>query len=343
MRIVLGAVGAVLLVLAGGAGGYLLADDGSDAESALPEGWALCSNPARGFAIGYPARWHTDAVAEEERCEFFDPQPFNVPRQSDFSGAALEIDPGGEKFETVVDGLVDQRFARVLEETRLQGRRAVRIETEASGESLEGKGTKVTSWVVDQGGTAFVARTTGFLGQGFEYASHQATLDRAIETLEFFTPTATPLADGRLLPAQPELPAAVETKRVAIAQAAAARDYEALDRLLPRTGGFEYTFGGPVAGGPTAYWRRLEATTEEAPLETLVAVLALPHTTVRGIYVWPFAFDRDPEQLTDEELELLSTFATPREIQGWREFGGYIGYRAGIEPDGDWIFYVAGD
>lgn len=83
--------------------------------------------------------------------------------------------------------------------------------------------------------------------------------------------------------------------------------------------------------------------TDEAPLDTLVAVLALPFTKVRGIYVWPFALDRDPRQLTEEELELLSTFATPREIEGWREFDGYIGYGAGIEPDGDWVFYVAGD
>lgn len=155
-------------------------------------------------------------------------------------------------------------------------------------------------------------------------------------------PTGVTVAGGRVLPHQRELPDAVERSRIAIAEAAAARDYEALARLIPEDS-FEYTFGGPVPGGPTAYWRRLEATTDEAPLDTLVAVLALPHTRARGIYVWPFAFDRDPARLTEDELERLSTFATPQEIQAWREFGGYIGYRAGIEPDGDWIFYVAGD
>jgi hypothetical protein len=346
VKVVLGAVGAVLLVVAAGTGGYLLADDDTadEREVALPQGWALCSNDDRGFAIGFPGRWHADEVAEHESCEYFDPDPFEVPPQSDFSGTALEIDPVGEEYQTVVDGLVDRRFARVLarRETTVAGRPAVRIETEASGASLEGKGTKVTSWVVDRGGTAFIARTTGFLGQGFEYASHQATLDRAIETLVFFAPTAVPLADGRVLPHQPELPDRVERTRIAIAEAAAARNYDALARLIPDDG-FEYTFGGAVEGGPTAYWRRLEATTDETPLDTLVAVVALPYTKVRGIYVWPFAFDRDPKQLTEEELELLSTFATPREIKGWREFGGYIGWRAGIQPDGDWVFYVAGD
>jgi hypothetical protein len=345
VKIVLGAIGAVLLVIAGAAGGYLLADDGDsdEREVTLPQGWALCSNHDRGFAVGFPARWHTDEVAEQESCEYFDPDPFDVPPQSDFSGTALEIDPGGEEYRVVVDGLVDRRFARVLarKETTVLGRPAVRIETEATGQGFEDRGVKVTSWVVDRDGAAFVVRTTGFPGKA-DYATRQATLDRAIETLSFFTPTAVQLADGRVLPRRPELPDPVERTRIAIAEAAAARNYDALAQLIPEDG-FEYTFGGPVPGGPAAYWRRLEASTEEAPLDTLVAVLALPYTKVRGIYVWPFAFDRAPEQLTEEELELLATFATPREIEGWREFGGYIGYRAGIEPDGDWVFYVAGD
>jgi hypothetical protein len=346
VKAVLGAVGVVLLVLAGAVGGYLLAesdDDSGQREAALPQGWALCSNHHRGFAIGYPARWHTDAVAAHDSCEYFDPKPFDVPAQSDFTGTALEVDPDGEDYATVVDGLVDRRFARVLarRETTVLGRRAVRLETEGTGEGFEDPGVKITLWVVDRGGDAFVVGTRGVPGNG-DYATRQATLDRAIGTLAFFTPTAVPLADGRVLPHQDELPDPVERTRTAIARAASARDYRALARLIPEDG-FEYTFGGAVEGGPTAYWQRLEATTDEAPLDTLVAVLALPYTKVRGLYVWPFAFDRNPERLTDEELELVSTFATPREIQGWREFRGYIGYRAGIEPDGDWVFYVAGD
>jgi hypothetical protein len=336
--------GAALLVLAGGVGGYVLARDEPDEETALPQGWALCSNAARGFAIGYPARWHTDAVAPEESCEYLDPEPFEVPPQSDFSGTALEVDPGGEPYAEVVDGLVDRRFARVLarRETRVAGRPAVRLESEATGEGFEGEGVKVTSWVVDRDGRAFVVRTTGFPGKG-DYASRQSTLDRAVETLVFFTATAVSLADGRILPAQPELPDAVERTRIAIAKAAAGRDYRALAGLVPQSGGFEYTFGGAVRGGPASYWRRLEATTDEAPLESLVSILSLPYSRVRGLYVWPFAFDRDPRRLTDEELELVATFATPQELRAWRELGTYFGWRAGIEPDGDWVFYVAGD
>jgi hypothetical protein len=346
VKVFLGVVAAALIVLAGGAGGYLLAEGEDDPGArgvALPPGWALCSNHHRGFAIGYPARWYTNAVAAHDSCEYFDPEPFDLPPQSDFSGTALELDPDGGAYATVADVVVDRRFARVLarRETTVLGRQAVRIETEFTGEAFEGGSVKATLWVVDRGGNAFIVGTRVLAGKG-DSAARQATLDRAIETLTFFTPTAVSLADGRVLPHQAELPDPVERKRIAIAKAAAARDYDALARLIPDDG-FEYTFGGPVPGGPTAYWRRLEASTREAPLGTLAAILALPYTKVRGIYVWPFAFDRNPERLTEEELELLSTFATPREIEGWREFGGYIGYRAGIEPDGDWVFYVAGD
>ena len=347
MKLVLAAAAAALLVLAGGVGGYVLADDGVEGEaesSALPAGWDLCVNAARGFAIGHPGRWFMDALAATESCEFLDPKPFRVPPQSDFSGTALKIDPFDESYADVVAGLVNPRFARVLsrEETTVAGWPAVRLETEATGKGLDEEGVKVTSYVLNRNGTSFVVRTTGFPGED-NYAARKETLDRAIKTVRFFTPTGTQLAGERVLQEQPELPEAVEEKRIAIARAAAERDYAALARLLPLVGGFEYTFGGAVLGGPTAYWRRLEATTDEAPLDSLVSILALPYTKVRGIYVWPFAFDRNPRRLSDDELDLLSTVATPDEIRAWREFGGYIGWRAGIEPDGDWVFYVAGD
>lgn len=305
MKTVLGVVGAALLVLAGGVGYLLAADESPSPEAAgLPQGWALCSNEDRGFAIGYPARWYTDELAEYDACEYFDPEPFEVPRHSDFSGAALQIQPWSEPYEEVLGGLAaDTRFVRALsrEDARVAGRPTVRLEVEATGKGAEDKGVKIAAYVVNRDGAAFVVRTTGFPSKG-DYATRQAILDRAIETLVFFTPTAVPLAHGRVL-----------------------------------------TFGGPVPGGPTAYWRHLQSATDEAPLDTLVSILALPYTRVRGIYVWPFAFDRDPKQLSEEELELLSTFATPREIQGWRRFGGYIGWRTGIQADGDWVFYVAGD
>ena len=133
-------------------------------------------------------------------------------------------------------------------------------------------------------------------------------------------------------------PEAVLVKRAAIERAAAAGDYAALEDLADDEE-FEYTFGGPVAGGPTAYWRRLERTTDERPLESLAAVLRMPYTLSRGIYVWPFAYDKTADELTEHERELLE----PLGRAGAFGEEGYLGWRAGIRPDGRWVFFVAGD
>jgi hypothetical protein len=141
---------------------------------------------------------------------------------------------------------------------------------------------------------------------------------------------------------QPGLPQPVAEQREAIARAAEANDYAALERLIDPNQ-FEYTFGGPVEGGPIAYWRRLEATTSERPLQVLRAILDMPYTTERRIYVWPFAFNKDLRTLTAAERAMLHTIMTPRELRSMEQFGGYIGWRAGIRRDGRWIYFVSGD
>ena len=84
------------------------------------------------------------------------------------------------------------------------------------------------------------------------------------------------------------LPVAVEETRVRLLAAAEAGDYEALRELIPESG-FEYTFGGPVEGGPVAYWQELERTTDERPLEALAEILKMPYALSRGFYYWPWA------------------------------------------------------
>jgi hypothetical protein len=138
----------------------------------------------------------------------------------------------------------------------------------------------------------------------------------------------------------PPLPEAVEEMRLAIATAAAVYDYDGLAELIPAEG-FTYTFGGPVEGGPTAYWKQIEAT--ENPLGALAAILEMPYTRADDIYVWPFAYDRDPASLTRVEREILSVVATGEELDQMAEFGHYLGWRAGIREDGTWVFFVAGD
>jgi len=135
-------------------------------------------------------------------------------------------------------------------------------------------------------------------------------------------------------------PAAVEATRVALLEAAEAGDYDALRPLLPTE--FRYTFGGPVEGGPIAHWQTLERTTDERPLEALAAILKMPYVLSRGYYVWPWAYTvAERADLSEHERELLAPLGSPDELV--LDGTGYLGWRAGFEPDGTWAFFVAGD
>jgi hypothetical protein len=133
------------------------------------------------------------------------------------------------------------------------------------------------------------------------------------------------------------LPSPVAETHAALLDAAESGDYEALRPFIPASG-FSYTFGAPAPGGPIEYWQQVEQQSGESPIEILAQILRMPYTLYAGTYVWPFAFDKQQDELSDYERELLGDLAD--------DFGaesGYLGWRAGIEPDGTWRFFIAGD
>jgi hypothetical protein len=135
------------------------------------------------------------------------------------------------------------------------------------------------------------------------------------------------------------LPAVVEETRSALLVAAESSDYEALRELIP-SNGFEYTFGGPVEGGPIAYWQQLEA--DPRPIETLAEILKMPYVLSRGYYVWPWTYTvESASDLSAHERELLAPLGPLDTL--FVPGTGYLGWRTGIAPDGTWTFYVAGD
>jgi hypothetical protein len=137
------------------------------------------------------------------------------------------------------------------------------------------------------------------------------------------------------------LPAEVDGTRAALLAAAESGDIEALQPFI-RSTAFKYTFGEPVAGGPIAYWQNLEKTTDQKPLEALADVLRMPYTLSRGVYYWPFAYDvASIDDLTAHERELLAPLGPLESV--FVEGTGYLGWRAGIEPDGTWVLFVSGD
>ena len=132
------------------------------------------------------------------------------------------------------------------------------------------------------------------------------------------------------------LPAPVAETHAALLEAAQSGDYEALRPLIPEE--FSYTFGGGVEGGPIAYWQQVGANSGERPIDVLAEILKMPYTLTAGTYVWPFAYDKQADELTDYERRLLGSQA-----EFFLPDTGYLGWRAGIEPDGTWRFFIAGD
>ena len=138
------------------------------------------------------------------------------------------------------------------------------------------------------------------------------------------------------------IPTAVEVTRGKLLEAASSGSYEALTPLIPASGGFTYTFGGEVEGGAIAYWQQLERDTDENPIEILETILRMPPVLTRGIYVWPWAYTiESADDLSEHERELLAPLGPTSRL--FVPGTGYLGWRAGIAPDGTWVFFVAGD
>lgn len=169
-------------------------------------------------------------------------------------------------------------------------------------------------------------------------------LQRLDGDIRFAVPLGTDPA-----PRQPEpdaveqegLPDPVADTRRAILEAARGED---VDTLAALTGpDFTSSFGGPQ--DPHAFFARLR---DDGELDRLARILELPYGTrdIEGtgtMYAWPAVFTVPPERWGEAEHEQLRALGSQEDIDGWRAFGGYIGWRVGIDADGTWRSYVAGD
>jgi hypothetical protein len=162
------------------------------------------------------------------------------------------------------------------------------------------------------------------------------TVERTVTQQETVTETTTEtVAEPSEPSAAPGLPPRVSETYAELRAAAASGDYEQLRPLIPDQ--FSYSFGAPE-GDAIDYWTNVVEPSGERPIEILTRLLDMPYTLYRGTYIWPFAYDKQPEELTGYERRILGDFAD--------DFGagsGYLGWRAGIERDGRWSFFIAGD
>lgn len=156
-------------------------------------------------------------------------------------------------------------------------------------------------------------------------------------------PAASCSAQGAPIPEPaPGLPDAVADIRDDIASAASNCDLATLEAI----GGdrLRTSFGG---GGVENL--RLWEEEGNGQLDTLVHILAMSHGVVEfddgdTIYVWPAAFSHDSwDDISDDELAELNAIYTAQELDQLAGFGSYAGWRIGIDQEGNWLFFVAGD
>src|SRR5690606_10682734 len=65
--------------------------------------------------------------------------------------------------------------------------------------------------------------------------------------------------------------------------------------------------------------------------------------TDEELYVWPYFAAMPLQKLTPEQMVELMTLVTAGDYEGMEEFGAYNFFRVGISPEGEWVFFVAGD
>lgn len=145
----------------------------------------------------------------------------------------------------------------------------------------------------------------------------------------------------------PDLPPAVAATARAIVDAAS-------DCSFDRLAGIAATDGTPklitsFGGGGVENLARWEEE-GDGEMDTLVRLFGTSHTVTESdgpeIYVWPAAFAYDSwEDIPREHLvELIDLGVyTEGEIDEMARFDSYAGWRIGIDENGEWLFFIAGD
>lgn len=152
---------------------------------------------------------------------------------------------------------------------------------------------------------------------------------------------------------KPELSSALPADVVATARviigAASDCDFDDLARIASTEGSPDLitSFGGIGGVENLARWE------EEGygEMDTLIRLFGTTATVVERedgpeIYVWPaaFAFDHWEDIPREYLAELIDLGVyTEGELDEIAKFGSYAGWRIGIDQNGEWLFFVAGD
>lgn len=316
--------------------------------SADTGGTLTCESRADGFAVEHPAGWSASSAPQGEPCRWFSPEPLVAAEAPSPAGIPIRLEVVPHALDEVER--LERSTAEVLSRARreVDGQPAVRQELRSRGQGLLPEGARSTQWLVGFGSRTLIASTSEAATAG-TYAENAPVLDAMMRSLRRIEPQPVECS-ARDLPAEPEaqpdLPEAVQETRRQIYLAAVRCDLDRLAQLVPQEG-FTYSFGG--GDDPAGFWRQAELRGgEDPPMRYLAGLLQRPYGTqeVQGTtrYSWPSAFTYDRwADVPQRDREALTPLYDEKDLEGFAQFGAYVGYRVVIAADGTWRAFVAGD
>jgi hypothetical protein len=144
---------------------------------------ATCTSPELGFRVEHPADWQVNPGDVMPECSLFDPSPIRIEPGTELPfDIAVTIRHEPIEFERVVGAQMGRREL-LREETEVDGRRAVRMETELTQDLLRPAGSRAYHYFVELGDRTLIAETYD-LGE-LDYERKRRILDGMVETLRF--------------------------------------------------------------------------------------------------------------------------------------------------------------
>jgi len=145
------------------------------------------------------------------------------------------------------------------------------------------------------------------------------------------------------------LPEPVRRMRELIVEAAKSGDPEKLRPLLGSGPTATQLSFGAIESDPIQYLKDVSG--DQNGLELLAILLdifdagyaRLDAGEATEIYIWPYFYTLPLDVLDDRQMVELFRIITAGDLQDMRAFGSYSFYRTGISPDGEWLFFLAGD
>jgi hypothetical protein len=144
------------------------------------------------------------------------------------------------------------------------------------------------------------------------------------------------------------LPGPVRTMRDSLLRAARSGNLEELRAVLERNELMPIVSDGDVKD-PIAYWKKVSADgTGRDVMAEMIKVLSSGFVRIDAgkrseMYVWPYHVAYPLDRLSPEQQVELYLLVTPALKKDMEEAGEYLGYRAGIGPDGTLHFFIGGE